>query len=115
MAINFSQQVYAPTYDVFARPVTFMPKNLPSYEGRGIYTTQKFDLETETSALFSDAQTILDILESEFTTIPNQGDQLFIPEHIGIPEAGTFEVLDIDTNGGGESTLAIRKVLVSKP
>lgn len=114
MAINFSQQVYAPTYDVFARPITFMPKVGPSFEGRGIYTTQKFDIETESAAIFSDAQTILDILEAEFTTIPAQGDKLFIPTHIGMPEVGTFEILDIDTNGF-ESTLAIRKVLVAKP
>lgn len=114
MAVNFSQQVYAHTYDTFARPVTFIPKVGPPFEGRGIWTTQKFDIETETAAIFSDAQTILDILESEFTTIPNQGDTLSIPSYIGMPAVGTFEILDIDTNGF-ESTLAIRRVMVSKP
>lgn len=114
MAINFSQQVYAPSYDMFSRPVTFMPKNLPSYQGRGIWTTQKFDIETESAAIFSDAQTILDILESEFTIMPSQGDQVFIPAHIGMPEVGTFEILDLDTNGF-ETTLALRRVMTSKP
>ena len=51
MAINCSQQVYAHTYDTFARPVTFMPAVGPSFEGRGIWTTQKFDIETETAAI----------------------------------------------------------------
>ena len=114
MAINFSTQVYAHTYDTFARPVTFMPKNQPPFSGRGIWTTQKFDIETETAAIFSDAQTILDILESEFSTMPNQGDQLFIPSYIGMPEVGTFEILDLDTNGF-ETTLALRRVMVAKP
>ena len=119
MAINFSQDVYAHTYAVFARPVTFTPKvsqpAQPAYVGRGIYTTQPTDIEMESTAIFSDAVTILDVLESEFVVVPLQGDELFIPEHIGIPAAGNFEVFDVDTNGGGETTLALRKIVVSKP
>ena len=114
MAINFAEQVYSPTYDVFSRPVTFLPKVGAPFAGRGIWTTQKFDIETESAAIFSDAQTILDILEKEFTTMPSQGDQVFIPAHIGMPEVGTFEILDLDTNGF-ETTLALRRVMTSKP
>ena len=119
MAINFSQSVYEPTYAVFARPVTFTPKVsqpfAPSYDGRGIYTTAPIDVLTESPAIFSDTVTILDILDSEFTVLPVQGDEVFIPAHIGMPEVGNFEILDTDPNGGGETTCALRRIVTSKP
>jgi hypothetical protein len=119
VAINYSQNVYLPTYNVFARPVTFMlissnPPGTP-FDGRGIYSTQPVDVLSEDNSIFSDQQTILDILEQEFTVIPEQGDRLFIPAHIGMPELGNFEIMDADTNGGGETTLVLRKVVVAKP
>ena len=115
MAINWSQQVYTPQYDTFARPVTFTPiKSQPSeaaFGGRGIYGTVSIDVMGEDATIISDARTILDVLEEDFTVVPVQGDRLNIPAHIGMPALGDFEVIDANTNGGGETTLFIRKWL----
>jgi hypothetical protein len=115
VAINYSAQVYHPTYDVFARPVTFTPVFGSAFEGRGIYSTQPFDVLGEDSSIFSDQVTILDVLDDEFTVVPIQGDIVFIPTNVGMPELGTFEVTDADSNGGGETTLTLRRVVQAKP
>ena len=41
--------------------------------------------------------------------LPQQGDLIHIPAEGMIPAEGDFEVTDVDRNGGGETTLAIRK------
>lgn len=115
MAINFSQQVHLHTYDTFARPVTFTPKVGLAFSGRGIYTTEELDVLSEDNSIFSDQKTILDIRDEEFTILPIQKDQLSIPTHIGMPDLGSFEILDTKANGGGETTLYLRKLVVSKP
>ncbi len=115
MAINWSTQVYAPQYTTFARPATFTPtKSQPSedaFAGRGIYNTVSVDVLGEDGSIISDARTIFDVLESEFTVVPKQGDRVFIPAHIGMPELGNFEIIDANTNGGGETTLFLRKIM----
>ena len=119
MAINFSQQVLAPAFNVFARPMTFTPTasqpGQPTFTGRGCYGTQPVDVMGEDSSIFSDARTVVDIIEEEFTVIPAQNDTLYIPAHIGMPALGTFQVMDVNTNGGGETTLFVRKIMVAKP
>jgi hypothetical protein len=115
MAINWSTQVYAPQYSTFARPVTFTPtKSQPSesaYSGRGIYGTVSVDVIGEDQTIISDARTILDVLESDFSVVPVQGDRVNIPANIGMPALGEFEITDANTNGGGETTLFLRKWL----
>ena len=117
MAINWSTQVYAPQYATFARPVTFNPiKSQPSagsFDGRGIYGTAPVDVIGEDATIISDARTILDVLESDFAVVPIQGDRLTIPAHIGMPALGEFEVIDTSVNGGGETTLVIRKIVTA--
>ena len=119
MAINYSQQVYAPTYNTFSRPATFTPTQsapaTPAFIGRGIFSTQPLDVLAEDNSIFSDAVTILDILESEYTILPAQGDFVFIPSDNGMPELGNYEIIDHKTNGGGETTLVLRRVVTSKP
>lgn len=115
MAINWSTQVYAPQYTTFARPVTFLPtKSQPlegAFGGRGIYGTVSVDVIGEDQTIISDARTILDVLEADFTVVPMQGDRVTIPAHIGMPALGEFEIIDANTNGGGETTLFLRKWL----
>ena len=120
MAVNFSELVYLPNFDLFARPVTITPlasrPGVPAYSARGIFGTRPVDVQTENGAIFSDQQTILDVLEAEFTVVPQQLDRVFIPGDLNAgPELGEFEVTDADTNGGGETTLALRKVVTAKP
>ena len=106
---NFSQVVYAPNYDFWAVDCTFTPLVGTSYAARGIFTTRAIDVPTEDNAVFSDQETILDILEAEFAVLPKQGDKVTIPRDCNGVDQGTWEVADIDTNGGGESTLLLRR------
>lgn len=115
MAINFSTLVYHPSYAVFARTVNFAQKDGGSFVGRGVYTTQSYDVPAEDGSLFSDQRTILDILEDEYAVMPVQGDALEIPEEGTLPALGFFDIINTEKNGGGETTLTIRKQTESKP
>ena len=119
MAINFSVSVYKVVYDTFARPVTIFPvasqPGEPPYVARGIYTTQNLDVMAEDGSVVSDQKTILDIREAEFAVLPLQLDRVAIPAAAGSGDLGEFEVTDTDTNGGGETTLTLRKLLEKRP
>jgi len=119
MAINFGTQVYNPTFAVFARPVTFTPSvsqpGQPSYTARGIYGTEPIDVLAEGTSSFSDARTILDIIEQEFAVLPMQKDTVLIDASADLPAIGSFEVIETKSNGGGEMTLDLRKLMVHKP
>lgn len=120
MAVNFSTLVYLPNYDLFARPVTFTPlasqPGAPAYNSRGILGTRALDVQGEDGSIFSDQQTILDIREAEFTVLPEQLDRVTIPADIDAgPAFGEYEIMDADTNGGGETTLVIRKIMTARP
>jgi hypothetical protein len=117
--VNFSTLVYLPAYDLFARPVTFFPyasqPGAGAFPGRGIYNTRALTVEALDGAIFSDQETILDVREAEFGVLPQQGDQLYIPAADNGPDLGRFEVQNSASNGGGETTLVIRKWAVPAP
>jgi hypothetical protein len=120
MAVDFSTLVYLPNFDMFARPITVTPlasqPGLPAYTARGIYDTRPIDVQAEDGSIISDQQTILDILEVEFAVIPEQLDRIHIPaDPAAGRDLGDFEVTNSETNGGGETTLVIRKVVVARP
>ena len=120
MAVNFSDLVYLPNFDMFARPVTITPMasqpGLPAYTARGIFDTRPIDVQAEDGSIFSDQQTILDVRDEEFSVVPEQLDRIQIPyDPDGGPDLGTFEVTHTESNGGGETTLVIRKVMASRP
>lgn len=111
--VNFSTLVYGPCFDLFARPVTFYPyASQPagaSYAGRGIYDTRALDVQGLDGSIYSDQQTILDIREVEFAVLPLQGDHVTIGPADAGPDLGEFEIIDVSTNGGGETTCVLRK------
>lgn len=114
MAIDFASVVYLPSFDTFARGITVYPVRsqplMPSYYARGIYDTRGTAIQTDAGmVVMSDQETILDVRDNEFDIVPVQGDRIFIPAENSIPEAGMFEVTDAAGNGGGETTLTIRK------
>jgi hypothetical protein len=119
MPVDFSQFVYAPNFAVFARPIIVTPvasqPSQPAYGARGIYGTAPVDIVGSDGSIFSDQKTIIDILEAEFPILPVQLDRIEVPAVNGIPAAGLFEVIDADTNGGGETTLTVRKLVTAKP
>jgi hypothetical protein len=109
LGLNFSELVYKPQYDFWAVDVFFTPLVGAPYAARGIFTTRALDVPTEDGAIFSDQETILDILEAEFPIIPGEGDRVSIPRDCNGVDQGTWEVADADTNGGGETTLLLRR------
>jgi hypothetical protein len=128
MAVDFSAMVYLPTQDLFGRAITITPVNsnpgAPAYTLRGIYTTRPVDVMVnvggwEGMAPISDQQTIIDIRDREFFVgghaIPQQGDLIDVPAENEIPAAGLFEIIDTDSNGGGETTCTVRKYEPAAP
>jgi hypothetical protein len=114
MPIDHSTLVYLTVYNVFARPVTFSGGASPS-GARGIYDTVAVDVAAEDGSIISDQRTVLDIREAEFTMLPKQGDTVDIPATGNIVAAGSFMVIDTDSNGGGETTLTLRRLVTAKP
>lgn len=124
MAIDFSTVLYLHAQDMFGRSIIITPVNsnpgAPAYTLRGIYTTRPIDIITDAGmAMISDQETIVDIRDNEFfdagAAIPQQGDLIEIPVEGNIPAAGIFEITDSDANGGGETTLTIRKWETAAP
>jgi hypothetical protein len=115
MALNYPNMVYMPAFVAFARPATFEPRESqpgqPSYTRRGIFDTRTLDVVAEDGSIVSDQETILDILEVEFSVLPLAGDRVTIPANAGMPGVGQFEIIDASTNGGGETTLTLRKII----
>lgn len=115
MALNFSTLVYSPCQAVFGRQVNFTSKLGNSFTGtgRGIYDSREVHLTLEDGSIIEDQDTILDIRDVEFSSMPIQGDTLDIPydPDSGLSAIGQFEIVNVWNNGGGETTLQIRKIV----
>jgi hypothetical protein len=120
VALNLTELLYLPTYNVLSRPITVFPTysqpNVGSYSARGIFDTRATDVIAEDGTIFSDAKTILDIRMAEFSVLPMQKDTIDVPDHLGSP-GGTFEVADLEGvgNAGGEITLILKRIVPPKP
>jgi hypothetical protein len=110
MPVDFSAQVYLPCFDTFARAIT-----VNGAPARGIFDTISIDVVAIDGSIISEQRTILDVRDNEFTIVPVQGDQLTIPADGTLPDAGAWEVIDTSRNGGGETTLTLRKIMTAKP
>lgn len=119
MPIDYATAVYSHSQDLMGRKIVVTPlvsqPGQPAYQSRGIYTTEEADLPADDGSIFSDQHTIVDVIAKEFEVLPMVGDHIFIPADSGIPEAGLFEIIDLQDNGGGETTFDLRKVVTSKP
>ena len=120
MALDFSTLVYLPNMDTFSRGIIVTPlasqPGAPAYSSRGIFDTRPVDVGGMDGSITSDQQTILDVRDAEFTVVPEQLDCISIPADIDAGAAlGEWEVVDTESNGGGLTTLILRKIVVSKP
>jgi len=118
MGIDYSTLIYLPNYDLYARAVTITPlasqPGIGTYTARGIFNTQEIDVEAEDGSIVTDQRTILDVREAEFAVVPGQGDLIYIPADTGaMGELGNFQVINAWTNGGGETTLQLRKIMTA--
>ncbi len=119
MPIDWSSQLYAPTQDTFSRvimvtPIVSQPR-MAQYSARGILDIEALDVVAMDGAVVSETRVILDIRDAEFIAVPMQGDLIDIPSDGGVPAEGQFEVIDGDPNGGGETTLTLRRMVQAKP
>jgi hypothetical protein len=120
VAVNFSTLVKLPCQDMFAVPVTVSPfasqPGAPAYAARGIFITGPLDVPLVDGSILSDQQTILDARDAEFAvTPPMQGDRINIPFDCNGAPLGEFEVIDASKDGGGLTTLTLRRVESAKP
>jgi hypothetical protein len=119
MAVAFTTQVYLPNFDMFAVPITVIPlasqPGHPPYTARGIYDTDEIDIMAMDGSVISDQKTELDVREAEFPVVPKQNDRVIIPFDCNGKPLGEFEVIDANTNGGGETTLTLRKWETAEP
>jgi hypothetical protein len=119
MPVDFPNQVYLQTQITFGRAITVTPVvSQPAaqpYSGRGIFDEDPMDVQGMDGSIISESRVILDILEQDFTVLPLQGDLIDIPADSGLPAHGQFEIIDTDTNGMGETTLTLRRVVPTKP
>jgi hypothetical protein len=119
MGMNFEQLIYEPNFAQWARPVTFTPivsqPAAGSIAARGIWHCDLLEEVLEDGSLFVAQRMTLDILESEFPVPPQQADQVTIPADNMVPAEGPFEVESVTRNGGGETTLALRKLVTAVP
>lgn len=119
MPIDYATRLYLPLYDTFARTITIVPigsqPGMRPYNARGIYDSVAIDVVAMDGSILSDQKTVIDIREAEFEILPAQRDHVLIPGDSGLPDEGEFEVIDADSNGGGETTLTIRKLVPDRP
>jgi hypothetical protein len=113
MAVNLDVLLQGPIFDFWAVPVTFKPlvsqPGQPDYVRRGILNTYDVDVGGLDGSIYSDQRTILDIRDSEFAVMPEQGDHLVIPADCnGVPK-GEWVVVDGDSDGGGQTMLTIKR------
>jgi hypothetical protein len=120
MAVNFSTLVKLPCQDLFAVPITVTPiasrPGQPAYASRGIFNTGAIDVALTDGSIFSDQQTILDVRDIEYGDVPPaQGDLINIPFDCNGAPLGNFEVTDSSKDGGGQTTLTLRRYGPAKP
>jgi hypothetical protein len=119
MGVDYSSFVLLPNFDFWSRPVTFYPAAGGTVIiARGIFDSRAIEYPADDGVIVSDQQTILDIRDAEFAVLPRQGDQVFIgPDNFGGMQdtPGMFEIIDSSNNGGGETTLVLRKIETATP
>jgi len=114
MAVNLDVLLQSPIFDFWAVPCTFIPlasqPGAGSYSGRGILNTYALDVTAQDGSIYSDQRTILDIRESEFAVLPQQDDHVVIAKDCNNVPKGEYQIIDADSDGGGQTCLTIRKV-----
>jgi hypothetical protein len=113
MAPNFSRLTVDPAMDVFSRRVYFVPwvsRPGPYIVGRGIFRTGPVDLIGMDQSVISDQETMLDVRRAELPSL-RQGDQLYIPADEETPAEGSFEITDVDDDGGGLDMYTLRRLV----
>jgi len=112
MGLDFSTLVYLPAQEMFGRSVTITPADgSGAYTNRGIYNRNSLNVQLDDASIINEQETILDIRNAEYPVIPVQGDTVTIPADGAVPALGDFQITNVFDNGGGETTLYLRKLI----
>ena len=113
MAVNFTASLYGPVYNVFAVDCTIVPiasqPGVPPYGARGIFDMDDLSVAAMDGSIYSDQATKFYIREVEFDSLPLQNDRIIIPIDCNGANLGEYEIVDVTSNGGGETELTLRK------
>jgi hypothetical protein len=113
MAVNLDVLLQSPIFDFWSVPCTFRPlvsqPAAADYPGRGILNTYTIDVVAQDGSIYSDQRTILDIRDSEFSVMPLQNDHVIIPKDCNEATKGEYQIIDSNSDGGGQTCLTIRK------
>jgi len=110
MAVNFDVLLQPMIFDTFAVPCTFHFQNGKTLGARGILSSYNSVVQAIDGSFFSDMRTILDIRDSEFSTMPIQNDHVTIPfDANGVPR-GEYQIVDLTGDGGGATELTLKQV-----
>ena len=109
MAVNYDVLLQPMIFDMFAVPCTFHFQNGKTQGARGILNTYSSVVQALDGSFFSDQRTILDIRDSEFSTMPIQNDHVIIPQDSNGVAKGEYQIVDLLSDGGGQTTLTIRE------
>jgi hypothetical protein len=119
MGVDLSGNLLEPVYGEWARPITVTPlasqPGAPAYPGYGVYDTNGLTYNADIGMIVVDQRTIVDIIEADFPVLPRQGDQINIPADVSGPALGDFEITETASDGGGETTLTLRKLETALP
>ena len=117
MAVNFATDLLTPNFGVWGRTIIITPIASAPASALPIrcvaFTTRRHSTLLGEDTLVSDQQTIVDINENEFLELAMRCRSkaiasIFRPAGT-LPALGDFEVVSTSSNGGGETTLEIRK------
>lgn len=113
--IDFDKIVLKPASDVFSinvvyTPTVSQPSVLP-FATRGVYSSQKLDVELQDGTIYSDQETKLDVRLAEFAAYPQEGDFVTItdPRHPAYGKQFWIGDLDEDGQGGGKLLLRLKE------
>jgi hypothetical protein len=111
--LDFNTVVLSTLQGTFSRPIIVTPyasqPGEPAYAARGVFSTAPVDIIPELNTAFSDQQTSLWVMTSEFPITPMREDQIEIPANLNYPAEGIFIVDDVNRHASGKMILKLKK------
>lgn len=112
MGLDMGILVKMPQLDMFGRPISVTPAaGGVTYQARGIFHEDANPFPAEDGSIVTDHIVSIDVLDSEFTVLPRQGDLIDIPADGTVPAEGLFTVLSATGDGGGMTNLVLEEYL----
>ncbi|EMY3520986.1 hypothetical protein AAIP46_003283 [Yersinia ruckeri] len=112
MGIHWDQHLLAPLHSIFGDPVEYRPAGGAAYTVSGIFDrayTQDIEPLDDGSTI-NTTKPVLGVRDSEFRSLPKQGDRVFIAVAGGVTINTLFTVSDVQPDSHGGSKLILNQV-----